>query len=483
MESCVPSCAPPPLIFEGTVWLAASLRRLALGWRHALRAALGEDPSPTAMVLANHPEAVALFFGLSALPAPLILLPAEPRGWRTNPPIPGGTRLVLAPAQQAFRPLAERLGLSVTTLADDVGAAAPDAPFMTAPAVVLFTSGSTDLPRPVCRPMPHLLRAATAVAQAADYPARGGIIGSLPLSRIFGLHHCLLAAALLGRTLALLPRFHHRAVLDLFASGDYHYWAGTPFMADFLGRSVGVAVRHPAPARCVISGRLSEPVSERWNERFGVPLRQVYGTTETGPITLDSGAPDEVRSGTAGTPLPGAAVVVGDQPERPAPAGALGAIWARTPWSMEGYGFPGHVKPRRTVGGWWPTPDVGYMDAAGYLTVTGRKDDCIRTAAGHLVNPGDVAAAVERYRGIVDAAVVPLGDALDPAVGVLVEAAATLDLNDLRRHLAGVLPSWSRPRVIERVDALPRLAGGKVDRLACIDLLARARARGDCSRR
>jgi acyl-CoA synthetase (AMP-forming)/AMP-acid ligase II len=83
----------------------------------------------------------------------------------------------------------------------------------------------------------------------------------------------------------------------------------------------------------------------------------------------------------------------------------------------DGYGFPGHLEPRRTVTGWWSTPDVGHLDEAGYLTVAGRADDCIRTAAGHLVNPAEIAAAVEGYRGIVDAAVVPLGDALDPVAG------------------------------------------------------------------
>ena len=471
-------CAPPPVLFRGAEWSSSMLTRLALGWRHALRREIRGDPSPTAMVMANHPQAVALFFALSSLPAPVILLPSEPRGWRSAPPVPAGTRLALAPAQGRLGAAAESLGFHVVALPENPApSGAADAPFMTAPAVVFFTSGSTDLPKPVCRPVRHLLAAAAAIGAAAGFPERGGIIGTLPLARIFGLHHCLLAAALLGRPLALLPQFHHRAVLALFASGQYHYWAGTPFMADFLGRSLPSGT-HPAPPRCVISGRLSAPVSERFEARFGVPLRQVYGTTETGPITLDRSPLGRLRSQTAGTPLPGAAVTVGGDPGRPCPTGMLGRIWAKTPWCMDGYGFPGRLEPRETVNGWWPTPDVGYLDEAGYLTVAGRLDDCVRTAAGHLVNPAEVAAAVEAYRGVTDAAVVPLGDATDPVLGVLVEAESALSVGDLRRHLAGKLPPWSLPRVVERTGALPRLPGGKIDRLACIAHLELALSRG-----
>lgn len=176
------------------------------------------------MILANHPEPIALFFALSSLPSPVIVLPDDLRPWHDTPPVPVGTRLALPPAQRQFATAAERLGMTVTALPESSGAdGVTDVAFMTAPAVVLYTSGSTDLPKPVCRPTRHLIAAATAVATAGAFPDHGGIIGTLPLSRIFGLHHCLLAASLLERPLALLPRFHHRAVLDLFASGHYHF--------------------------------------------------------------------------------------------------------------------------------------------------------------------------------------------------------------------------------------------------------------------
>jgi len=156
--------------------------------------------------------------------------------------------------------------------------------------------------------------------------------------------------------------------------------------------------------------------------------------------------------------------------------GKTGRVWIMTPWRMEGYGFPPDLLPRETRGGWWPSPDLGQLDEAGYLTLMGRIDDCFRTSAGYVVNPAAVAAVVQRYPGVTDMAVVPLGDRLAPVLGILVESPAELDLDKLRRHLARTLPAWSQPRVIETTTALPRLSTGRADRLACIAILEEVRS-------
>jgi acyl-CoA synthetase (AMP-forming)/AMP-acid ligase II len=464
-------CAPPPITFEGKVWSSDELTALALAWRDALDDEAATSTRPTAVVMANHPEAVALFFALSSGRAPLILLPPEPRSWHTSPSIPAGTRLVLPPALGRLAPEAERLGLRVSVLPElEVSSRAPTLAFMTCPGFVFFTSGSTDLPRPVYRTTAHLLEAASTVALAAGFPPDGGVIAALPLDRVFGMHHGLLAATLLERPLALLERFNHNTVLALFASGEYHLWIGTPVMADILARSP-LAGSHRAPARCIIAGRLSASLCRNFEARFGVRLRQVYGITETGPVTVDAAPASDVRSATAGRPFPGVRVCIGDDPRAPFPPGQPGRIWISTPWRMEGYGFPPDVEPPASTDGWWPAPDVGRLDEAGYLTVEGRLDDCVRTAAGHVVNPAAIAAAVEAYPAVIEAAVVPLDTATGRVMGVLVESAVTLSVGALREHLARSLPPWSRPRVIETTRALPRLSSGRLDRRACIAIL------------
>ena len=249
-------------------------------------------------------------------------------------------------------------------------------------------------------------------------------------------------------------------------------------MADVLNRCP-LPSGHSAPPTCVMGGRLSAEVSRRFTERFGVTLRQLYGTTETGSVTVDAGATAGVRPGTAGRPIPEVELRIGDDPRAPLAAGTPGRIWLSTPrYMMEGYGFPPHVEPPQSVDGWWSTPDVGLLDDAGCLTVVGRVDDCFRTDAGQLVNPATVAAALEDYPGITDVAVVPLATATGPVLGVLVQSTEALRVIDLRRHLAGALPDWAQPRVLEATRALPRLSSGRTDRRACIAILERSLPRG-----
>src|SRR5580765_5894741 len=329
---------PPPLVFQGQNWSTDALAGMAVGLRHALGGERGRSTRLLAMVMANRPESIALFFALSSFPVPLVLLPPDMQPWRSDPPLPRDTLLVLLGSERDLEARARSLDVPIAIIEEpEPRGGSPDAPaFMTMPGLVLFTSGSTGRPRPVYR-----------------------------------------------STRALFDHFEHTGLLRLFASGGYRYWAGTPMMADVLGRT-RLSGRHPAPPVCVVGGRVSSEIARRFLERFGAPLRQCYGTTETGSITVDGAPSDRVRSDTAGRPLAGVDVRIGDDPRVPLQAGHVGRIWLSTPaYMMDGHGFPPDLDLPETVDGWWGTPDVGALDDRGALVVSGRLDDCFRTDAGH----------------------------------------------------------------------------------------------------
>lgn len=191
---------------------------------------------------------------------------------------------------------------------------------------------------------------------------------------------------------------------------------------------------------------------------------------------MDSAPPGEVRADCVGRPAPGIEVRVGDDPLAPRPAGRVGRVWFRSPWYMEGYGFPPRLAPREERAGWWPTADAGCLEATGHLKLAGRLDDCFKSAAGYLVNPGEIVNALLAHPRVTDAAVLALPPPDAPVVGAVVESDGPLEAADVRVTAARRLPAWLHPRTVAVVPRLPRLPGGKVDRAACRALLEAAAA-------
>jgi acyl-CoA synthetase (AMP-forming)/AMP-acid ligase II len=321
----------------------------------------------------------------------------------------------------------------------------------------------------VFRTLSALVAVSSARIRALDLHPGGGILMGVSPASGQGLN-LLLVSMLLGGPLGLLEPLDHRAALEALARLEFQCWRATPHFADVLGRCAltGPAI---APPVCVLSSLVSRSVFDTFLARFGVPLRQTYSSAETGLVALDDAPAGAVRPDTVGRPLAGVEVSVGDDPASPRPAGETGRIWVRSPWQMAGYGFPPTVERTEDVDGWWPTRDLGFLEADGHLTLAGRIDDCIRTRENRLVNLSAVATVIRGIRGVTDAVVVPLGRPTGATFGAVVQCEPDLAITTVRTSVADALPPWSWPRAVELVRSLPRLPNGKADRRACIGLL------------
>jgi hypothetical protein len=358
---------PPTVVTKARVWPADELASMAWRWRSTALRDLRDRQAPVALAMANEPGSIALFLALSTMPAPMILLPRDPRGWHTSPCLPPGTPLILLPAQAALAARGRALGLDVRVV-PEVGGAGDGAPvpFLASSGIVLFTSGSTGLPKPVFRRMADAIDNVRYRIKALGLSASSNVVGSLPLDRSAGFSQVLLLPMLLGSRLALVDSTDYRSILRFFATSEYAHWTGTPAIADVLVRAAGVRPPgHVAPHNCLSAGRVSQRLFDAFLGTFRVPLRGYYGTTEMPWIAADTRPANEVRADVAGVVPSVVAVRIGDRPAPSAAPGESGRLWVKSPWGMVGYGFPPDVEPRVDVDGWWGAPDVARVEADG----------------------------------------------------------------------------------------------------------------------
>ena len=463
-------CAPDVLA-QGRRWSGDELDAIARGWQAVVRDHLADDARPIAVALPSTPEGVALLVALTSLPPAVILLHPDVRAWRSQPAIPVGTPLVLPPALANLAPDGDKVGLVPFVLPEaSTRAAGPPIHALSGGGIVQFTSGSTGPPKPVFFPMPTYLVGVRARIRAMGLDPGAGI--AMSASPVYGQGLRYLATAVvLGGPLALLDPHDHRQALVTLAEPALACWRATHHLAEALTQCVltGPAV---VPRLCVVGTPLPPALHDAFVARFGVPLRQGYSSTETGPICFDVGPPERVERDTVGTPVHGVEVRVGDDPTQPFEPERVGRIWVRGPGQMAGYGFPPDVERPGDVDGWWPTRDLGRVRADGYLVLTGRMDDAIRTRDNRTVNLAHVAASFGQLAAVRDAVVVPLDGPGGRSFGAVVECEESETAATLRARLASVLPPWLWPRVIEPVAVLPRLPNGKPDRQACARLLA-----------
>jgi acyl-CoA synthetase (AMP-forming)/AMP-acid ligase II len=215
--------------------------------------------------------------------------------------------------------------------------------------------------------------------------------------------------------------------------------------------------------RLVISGgaALAGELAQRFMDRFGDVLYNVYGSSETALATV--ALPRDLRAapGTAGHPVPGVKVAILDDGGRRVPNGATGRVFVGSPFGFDGYTGGGS---KDVVAGMLATGDLGHLDRRGRLSIDGREDDMI-VSGGENVFPGEVEDLLSTHAAVAEVSVIGVAD---PDYGqrlrafVVPRAGATATAEELRDYVHDRLARFKTPREIVFVSTLPRTATGKV---------------------
>jgi crotonobetaine/carnitine-CoA ligase len=468
-------------------------RRRSTGLAHGLSDLGVQRDQLVPVLMANGPTFAITWLALCTLGAVSTLLNTEFRGPALVHALNlSGAETVVADA--AFVPhlaeIAEHLvHLRRLVVADGAGRAAPDVPgveildlaglctdiatpIATAhspfdPAMVLFTSGTTGPSKGCVLSHRYAVRQAQLMIDNLQLRSDDVLYCPFPMFHIDATVLTVVPAMLLATTAAIGDRFSASGFWD-----EVRRAGATVF--DFMGATLTMLHKRPVlpddgrnPARLGWGVPVPEFAAD-FEERFGVQLVELYGSTDAG-IPIYHPVDEPRRQGSCGVAIPQYAVRLCDEAGAEVPIGEVGEIVVRPnePSLMSDgyYGMPlATLESRRDL--WFHTGDLARQDTDGFFYFVGRRSDSIRRR-GENISAFEVEEVIKLHAAVLDAAAFGVPSELtedDVMVAVVARAGHRLDPDDLAAFCATRMGRHMVPRYIEVVDALPRTPTEKVEK-------------------
>jgi long-chain acyl-CoA synthetase len=332
------------------------------------------------------------------------------------------------------------------------------------PAVILYTSGSAARPKGVVHTHRTLLSAARGVGLKENDVA----VIATPMVHAAGLV-TLIACVDAAAGAALVAGFEPDTVLDTIERHRGTFLVGMPVGYRALIDAQSSRPRDlPAATRYLASGDSVPPgLKEDFARCFGRPLREAFGTTETGLIAV-SGCVAASRLDTFGRAIPGVEIAVTDENGAPAPLGATGEMIVRSPALMVGYWNNPAASEAAFTDGWYRTGDLVSEDFDGNLHFHGRKKDVI-VRGGSNLSPQEIEAALYEHPAVLEAGVVGEPDLLwgqRVVAFVARRPGHRVAAAELTAFVAARVAAYRVPEEIVFLGVLPKSATGKILRRA-----------------
>jgi len=340
-------------------------------------------------------------------------------------------------------------------------------------AVILFTSGTSARPKGVVLNYREYLGNVEPAADGFGITANDRVYDFRP----FNWASAQLLGALVpvnrGATLVMAAKFSASRFFRHVRDHRVTVAAGNPTTINILLNTETTAHRDNLPTLRFLTSSSAPLTPEEWRrfeERFGIPIAQGYGSSETGWIAAIAG--ELRRLGTVGRPLAYHRLAIVDGDGRQLPPGEIGQI--------EIGGFAGHhyryladdgsvkINGRGRV----RTGDLGMLDADGFLALTGREKDLI-IRGGVNISPLEIDGFLMRRPELIEVATVGVPDAVygeEVVSYVVARPGATVDPGELLRYCSDGLPAFKAPKRIMLSASLPKTERGKLDRKMLVEL-------------
>ena len=361
--------------------------------------------------------------------------------------------------------------LSYSTLLKSPASRPRDLDNLDAPAWMLYTSGTTGRPKGV-----YLTQRGCLWVVAACWSPIVGLgpddvmLSPLPLFHSYALNLCVLAVTAVGASVRILPKFSVTDAAQRLTGGvegDITVFPGVPTMFHYmLDRRRDQGLHAPSLRLCISAGAvMTASLNDAFEEGFGVPLLDGYGTTETSTMVTMNWPTGKRYSGSCGIPLPGLTVrLIDPATGRDVPLGDEGEIWVQGPNVTPGYHNLPEASAAVLVDGWYRTGDLARRNRYGHLTISGRIKELI-IRGGENIYPAEVEDALLAVDEIEDAAVVgvPHEHLGEVAVAFVVPAQGRLlEHDDVLKRVGDRISHFKVPERLIEIDAIPRTGSGKI---------------------
>ena len=353
------------------------------------------------------------------------------------------------------------------------GGELPDEPGDEAPAIVVYTSGTTGPPKGAVLPRRAIASNLDALAAAWEWTGEDVVAHALPLFHVHGLILGTLGPVRRGGGMRHLGRFSAAAAAAALGDDATMLFA-VPTMYHRLATEAETdaeVARGFASARLLVSGSAALPAAEheRIERLTGQKIAERYGMTET---LMNTGvrASGERRPGYVGPPLDGVELRLVDDDGHAletADDETIGEIHVRGPNLFLEYLNRPDATAEAVVDGWFKTGDLATRAPDGYIRIVGRRATDLIKSGGFKIGAGEIEGALLEHAAVRECAVT--GEP-DPDLGerivawVVVAEGESASEDELSGHVADLLTPHKRPRVVRFVDALPRNEMGKVQK-------------------
>ena len=335
------------------------------------------------------------------------------------------------------------------------------------PFLLMITSGTTGFPK-ACSidHQTYSLRCINySVSKGMSHNERA--LMTLPVHFNAG-RGSVMAILYLGGTIIIQEKFEAERFLRTIEQEKITYTMLVPTLCERLLRSEHLAKYTTSSLRFlgITGGHLSRELASEACQLLSPGIFEAYASTDCGQITAVDADDWETHGDAVGKPIWCVLVRIADDDGRELPRGEPGEICVRTPLAIQGYYRNPGATAEFLAGGWCHTGDIGFLDREGYLHISGRKKNMVKSG-GISVFPEEIEESLRKHPAVAEVAVVGFtsphwGEAIKAFV--VLRQDARVDSEEMIQFCKQSLASYKAPKAIEFVTSLPRTGLGKIDR-------------------